>query len=70
MHTPEMVVRFLNGNIGLSFCDPCIQDSCALECEAKVALVATTLALFPDYGRAVCRCSRCSSRNRMATRAI
>lgn len=67
---PEMIVTFLNRHSGQGFCDRCLQESCSLESEAKVALIATTLSLSPEYQRSVSQCGRCKSRDKLVTRAV
>jgi hypothetical protein len=69
MTVAEKIVGFLNGNRGVSYCDACLEKRCSIPSHGQVALVTSTLELFPEFFRARGRCGDCARLTRLATRA-
>ena len=70
METPEKIVRFLQHNAGVSFCDRCLQKECFLRRPSQAAGITTTLQLFPEFRRMKGRCAKCARSRRLTTCAV
>ena len=59
MQIPEMVVGFLNRNLGKTYCDSCIEQECDLASRGDAARITETLELFPEFRRTRGQCTQC-----------
>ena len=66
----EKVVHYLNGNIGVGFCDVCIAENCWIKESSAVGNITSTLELFPEFLRAAGTCSHCGRADLPVTRAV